>query len=171
MTAWNLPQAAETMLVGFLRAGPGFHCRERKAKLMMHDIAICCGNGAGFIGLGMSKIDHRKNHCLWFGEEACVCTKIGANRDTAAQHALSKGYGADNSSTHCRPSSGPLRQLRQWKHSELDIFSFTFRACGTSCWIQFATTNLPINIGCAICRLLGCQWRCSSTPPPPLRWE
>ena len=47
---------------------------------MMHEIAICCGNGAGSIGQGMSKIDHRKNHCLWFGEEACVSTKIGANR-------------------------------------------------------------------------------------------
>ena len=28
--------AAAIMLVGFLRAGPGFHCKEGKAKLMMH---------------------------------------------------------------------------------------------------------------------------------------
>ena len=47
---------------------------------MVHEIAISCGNRAGSIGLGLPKIDHRKNHCLWFGEEACICTKIGANR-------------------------------------------------------------------------------------------
>ena len=48
--------------------------------MMMHEIAVCCGNAAGSIGLGMSKIDHRKNHCLWFGEESCVCTKSGDSR-------------------------------------------------------------------------------------------
>ena len=47
---------------------------------MMHEIVICSGNGAGSTGLGMSKIDHRKSHCLWFGEESCVCTKSGASR-------------------------------------------------------------------------------------------
>ena len=47
---------------------------------MMHEIAIRCGNGAGSIGQEMSKIDHRKNHCLWFGEDSCVCTKSRADR-------------------------------------------------------------------------------------------
>ena len=54
--------------------------KEGKSELMVHEITISCGNGAGSIGLGLSKIDHRKNHCLWFGEESCICTKIGANR-------------------------------------------------------------------------------------------
>ena len=54
--------------------------KEGKSKLMVHEIAVSCGNGAESVGLGLPKIDHRKNHCLWFGEEACICTKIGANR-------------------------------------------------------------------------------------------
>ena len=28
----------------------------------------------------MPKTDHGKNHCPWFGEEACVRTKIGASK-------------------------------------------------------------------------------------------
>ena len=47
---------------------------------MMHDIAIRCGNGARSAELGLPKIDHRKNHCLWFGEEISICTKTGASR-------------------------------------------------------------------------------------------
>ena len=47
---------------------------------MVHEIAVNCGNGTKSVGLGLPKADHGKNHCPWFGEEACVCTKIGANR-------------------------------------------------------------------------------------------
>ena len=54
--------------------------KEGKAKLMVHEIAVNCGNGAKSVGLGLPETDHGKNHCPWFGEEACVCTKIGANR-------------------------------------------------------------------------------------------
>ena len=46
----------------------------------MRSLAVNCGLGAKSVGLGLPKTDHGKNHCLWFGEEACVCTKIGANR-------------------------------------------------------------------------------------------
>ena len=36
--------------------------KEGKTKLMMHEITVGCGNGAESVGLGLPKIDHRKNH-------------------------------------------------------------------------------------------------------------
>ena len=36
--------------------------------------------GPGHAELGSPRIDHRKNHCLWFGEENSICTKTGATR-------------------------------------------------------------------------------------------
>ena len=54
--------------------------KERKSELMVHEVDVSCGNGTKTIGLGLPKIDHGKNHCPWFGKEACVCTKNGANR-------------------------------------------------------------------------------------------
>ena len=55
------------MLEGFLRAGAWIPLKKGKAKLMVHEIAVSCGNGAESVGLGLPKIDHGKNHCLWFG--------------------------------------------------------------------------------------------------------
>ena len=54
--------------------------KEGKWELMVHEIVVNCGNGAKSVGLGLPKTDHGKNHWPWFGEEACVCTKNGANR-------------------------------------------------------------------------------------------
>ena len=47
---------------------------------MMHDIAVRCGNGARSAGLGLPKIDRRKNHGLWFGEENSISTRTGTIR-------------------------------------------------------------------------------------------
>ena len=41
--------------------------KKGKAKLMVHEIAVNCVNVTKSVGLGLSKIDHGKNHCLWFG--------------------------------------------------------------------------------------------------------
>ena len=54
--------------------------KKRKAELMVHEIAVNCSNGAKSVGLGLPKTDHGKKDCPWFREEACACTKIGANR-------------------------------------------------------------------------------------------
>ena len=59
---------------------PWIPLKEGKSELMVHEIAVNCVNGTKSVGLGLPKTDHGKNHCPWFGEEACVCTKIGANR-------------------------------------------------------------------------------------------
>ena len=47
---------------------------------MMHDIAVRCGNGTRAAGLGLSKVDHGKDHSLWFGEESSLSARTGASR-------------------------------------------------------------------------------------------
>ena len=54
--------------------------KKGKAELMVHEIAVNCGNGAKSVGLGLPKTDHGKNQCPWFREGACTSTRIGANR-------------------------------------------------------------------------------------------
>ena len=67
--------------VGRISARPAWiPLKEGKSELMVHEIVVNCGNGAKSVGLGLPKADHGKNHSPWFGEEACVCAKIGANR-------------------------------------------------------------------------------------------
>ena len=40
--------------------------KKGKAELMMHEIAVNCGNLAKSVGLGLPKTDHGKNQCPWF---------------------------------------------------------------------------------------------------------
>ena len=54
--------------------------KKGKAELMMHEIAIDCVNVTKPVRLGLPKFDHGKNHCPWFREGACTCTRIRANR-------------------------------------------------------------------------------------------
>ena len=61
ITAWYLPQAAETMLVGFLRAEPGIPLKEGKTKLMMHEITVGCINTTVPFRFGLTRVDQRKN--------------------------------------------------------------------------------------------------------------
>ena len=42
--------------------------KEGKSELMVHEIAVNCGDGAKSVGLGLPKTDHGKNNCPWFGE-------------------------------------------------------------------------------------------------------
>ena len=54
--------------------------KEGKAELMMHDVAVRCGNVAGSIGLGMSKVDHGKDHGVGFGEGSNLSARTGTIR-------------------------------------------------------------------------------------------
>ena len=78
---------------------------------MVHEIAVSCGNGTESVGLGLPKIDHGKNHCLWF-REACMCMKIGANRIVGSRQGAGTPFGA-GSYVHrvCSHMSGTDRRL------------------------------------------------------------
>ena len=47
---------------------------------MMHDIAVRCGNGTRAAGLGLSKVDHGKDHGVGFGEGSNLCARTGTIR-------------------------------------------------------------------------------------------
>ena len=47
---------------------------------MMHDIAVRCGNGTRAAGLGMSKVDHGKDHGVGFGEGINLSARTGTIR-------------------------------------------------------------------------------------------
>ena len=54
--------------------------KKGKAELMVHEIAVNSGNVAKSVGLGLSKTENGKNHCPWFREGACACTRVRTNR-------------------------------------------------------------------------------------------
>ena len=53
---------------------------EGKAKLMMHDIAVRCGNGTRAAELALSKVDHGKDHSVGFGEGSNLSARTGTIR-------------------------------------------------------------------------------------------
>ena len=47
---------------------------------MMHDIAVRCGNGTRAAELGLSKVDHGKDHSVGFGEGSNLSARTGTIR-------------------------------------------------------------------------------------------
>ena len=50
--------------------------KKGKAELMVHEIAVNCGNGAKSVELGLPKTDPGKNQFPWFREGACTSARI-----------------------------------------------------------------------------------------------
>ena len=71
--------------------------KKGRAKLMVHEIAVNCGNGAKSVGLGLPKIDHGKNQCPWFREGTCSCTRIRTSRIVGSRKGgTSTSFGASS---------------------------------------------------------------------------
>ena len=80
MTAWNRPQVAAMICVGFLRAGPGFPI------LMMHEVIFYIVNVTKSSKFGLSKTDHRKNQRLWLWERTTSSTWVCADGTVGSRY-------------------------------------------------------------------------------------